>query len=275
MTRQKACRLPKILEKSGFSPAPYGDSGEENRASLKLKGFLSADLMRAARVWASGHPRKASSPIGWGQQRVHAVKGLIFATLAASLLGSVSALAQSQSIQPASVERSTIGKIAGKTLYAADGSSLTFFAYQGGLAREIHTATGATVIETYALKSTDAGTVSDSEGASPAGTFRITAAGLAADYNDGRSEILASNGAGMRMTMHGAAGDLTCTAFYPEGHRFTDAERTAALIDVSALNVPQDSTRNGCEPEITREAHARTHRHTAQSDETVVARLPE
>jgi hypothetical protein len=207
---------------------------------------------------------------------VRAVKGLIFATLAASLLGSVSALAQSDSIRPASAEQSTIAKIAGKKFTSADGSSLTFLAYQGGMAREIHTANGATIIETYALKDADAGTVSDADGGSrPAGTFKITTAGFTADYNDGRSEMLASNGAGgMRMTLHSASGELTCTAFYPEGHRFSDAERQAALIDVSALDVPRAAMRNGCEPEVTREARAKMHRRAAQSDETVVARLP-
>ena len=204
------------------------------------------------------------------------MKGLIFATLAASLLGSVSALAQSDFMQRASVEQSTMAKIAGKKFTAADGSSLTFLAYQGGLAREIHTANGATIIETYTLKDADAGTVSDAEGGSrPAGTFKITAAGFTADYNDGHSEMLAPNGAGMQMMLHSAAGDLTCMAFYPEGHRFSDAERRAALIDVSALDVPQTSMRNGCGPEITREARAKSRRHTAQSYETVVARLPE
>ena len=197
------------------------------------------------------------------------MKGLIVATLAASLLGSVCAVAQS-------ADRTTIAKIAGKKFYAADGSSLTFLAYKSGLAREIHTANGATIIETYSLKAADAGTVSDADGGSrPAGTFKITAAGFTADYNDGRSELLSSNGAGgMRMMLHSASGELTCTAFYPEGHRFSDAERQAALIDVSALDVPRAAMRNGCEPDVTREARAKTHRRTAQSDETVVARLP-
>jgi hypothetical protein len=199
---------------------------------------------------------------------VRAVKGLIFATLAVSVLGSVSALAQSASVQ------STIDGIAGKKFYAADGSSMTFLAYRGGLAREIHTANGATLIATYSLKNSGAGTVSDAEGGSrPAGTFKITAAGLTADYNDGHSEMLASDGAGVRMILHSASGDLTCTAFYPEGHRFSDAERKAALIDISALNVSQASTGNSCEPEVMREAQTR--RHTAQSGETVVARLPD
>lgn len=204
------------------------------------------------------------------------MKGLIFATLAASLLGSVSALAQSYSMQPASAERSTIEKIAGKKFTAADGSSLTFLAYQGGMAREIHTANGATLIETYALKDGDAGIVSDADsGNRPAGTFKITAAGFTTDYNDGRSEMLTSNRAGeLRMMLHTASGELSCTAFYPAGHRFSDAERQAALIDVSALNVPRESMRNGCEPDVTREARAKMHRRTAQSDETVVARLP-
>lgn len=205
------------------------------------------------------------------------VKGLIVATLAASLLGSVSALAQSHSIRQASAEQSTIGKIAGKKFTAADGSSLTFLVYRGGLAREIHTANGAVLIQTYALNDSNAGTVSDPEGGNgPAGTFKITAQGLAAEYKDGRSEMLAPSGAdGMRMMLRSADGEMTCTAFYPEGHRFSDAERSAALIDVSALDLPQGSARNGCEPEVTHEARAKTHRRSAQSDESVVARLPE
>ena len=196
------------------------------------------------------------------------MKGLIFATLAAGLLGTVSALAHTDSM---------VDQIAGKKFTAADGSSMTFLVYQGGLAREIHTANGQTLIETYSLKARDAGTVSDADsGSAPAGTFKITAAGLTAEYADGHSEMLAPNGAGgMRMMLHGAGGELTCTAFYPEGHRFSDAERQAALIDVSALDVPQSSMRNGCEPQVTREARAKSHRRSAQSDETVVARLPE
>ena len=193
------------------------------------------------------------------------MKGLIIATLAASLLGNVSAFAQSDSM---------VDKMAGKTFTAADGSSMTFLVYRGGMAREIHTANGQTLIETYSLKT---GAVSDADGGSaPAGTFRITAAGLSAQYNDGHSEMLASNGAGsVRMMVRDAGGDLTCTAFYPDGHRFSDADRQAALIDVSALDIPQGSMRNGCEPQVTREAHTKAHRHTAQNDETVVARLPE
>ena len=196
------------------------------------------------------------------------MKGLIVATLAASLLGSVCAVAQS-------ADRTTIAKIAGKKFYAADGSSLTFLAYKGGLAREIHTANGAVQIETYALS---AGTVSDAEaGNDPSGTFQITDAGLAADYKDGRSELLAPSGAGsMRMMLRGTTGEVSCTAWYPEGHRFSDAERNAALIDVSAnLALDESSTHNSCAPEPVREAHAHAHRRTAQSEETVVARLPD
>src|SRR5271156_6424646 len=124
MTRQKACRTSKILKKSGFSPTPYGVSDEENRASLKLQGFPSTDLMRAGGECIPGYPRKALSPVARGLRKVHAVKRLLFATLAASLLGSVTAFAQSDAVQPASVEQSTIAKIAGKKFTAADGSSL-------------------------------------------------------------------------------------------------------------------------------------------------------
>ena len=197
------------------------------------------------------------------------MKKLIVATLAASLLSSVGALADSAS---------PIAKISGKKFTAADGSSLTFLTYQGGLAREIHTANGAVLIETYALSASNAGTVSDPEGgAGSAGTFTITAAGLTADFKDGRSELLAPNGAdGMRMMVRSTDGELSCTAWYPQGHRFTDAERQAALIDVSAnLALNEASARNSCTPEPVREARAHSHHRTAQNGETVVARLPD
>lgn len=199
------------------------------------------------------------------------MKGLIFATLAVSLLGGASALAQ---------EPSVVGKITGKTFYAADGSSLAFLAYRGGLAREIHTASGAVIIETLALKDRDGGTVSVSEdGSAPAGTFKLTGTTLATDYKDGRSELLTANGSGaLEMVVHDADGALTCTAWYPQGHRFSEAEMKAALIDVSArldLDTPNAAPQQSCAPSATREARAHLHRHTAQNAGTVITHLPE
>ena len=214
------------------------------------------------------------------------MKGLVSATLLASLLGCVGAYAQ-----PAAdgVQHSAIGKIPGKKFYTADGASLTFVAFKGGLAREIHEPDGAVVIQTFSLSGGKTGTVSDAEGGSKAaGTFQLTQDGLTTKYNDGRLESLSPNSTGgMAMELRGSAGDRVCTAWYPEGHRFSDSERQAALIDVSErldLDVPLSPTNHGCDPvsNQTREAKAHAHHRVAQSttssshsDESVVVRLPE
>jgi hypothetical protein len=203
------------------------------------------------------------------------MKGLIFATLAMTLLGGASALAQSHS-----AESSVVGKIAGKTFYAVDGSSLSFLAYQGGLAREIHTANGAVIIETLALKNRAGGTVSVSEdGSASAGTFKLTGTALAMDYKDGRSELLTANeSGGLELVAHDVTGKLTCTAWYQQGHHFSEADVEAALIEVSAgldLDTPPTAARESCAPGVMREARGRAHRRTAQNSGTVTARLPE
>jgi hypothetical protein len=98
------------------------------------------------------------------------------------------------------------------------------------------------------------------------------------DYKDGRSELLTANETGsLEIVAHDAGGALTCTAWYPQGHRFSDAEMKAALIDVSAkldLDGPR-AENSSCAPSPTREAHARVHHRTAQNGEAVVARIPE
>ena len=213
------------------------------------------------------------------------MKGLLSATLAASLLCGAGA----QAAAADGAQQSAIGKIAGKKFYSADGASLTFIAFEGGLAREIHEPDGAVVIQTFMLTSSKTGTVSDAEGGSTAaGNFELTEAGLATEYSDGRSETLAPNSAGgMAMELRGSAGDRICTAWFPEGHRFSDAERRAALIEVSDrldLDVPHATAKHGCDPELnaTHETQAYAHHRVAQSakssshpDESVVAKFPE
>ena len=199
------------------------------------------------------------------------MKGLIFATLAMTLLGGTVAQAN-----PAN-EPAMIGKITGKTFYAADGSSLSFLAYQGGMAREIHTANGAVLIETLALTNGNGGTVATADsGSAPAGTFKLTATALVTDYRDGHSEMLSPNGAGgMEITSRSAAGDVMCTAWYPQGHRFSPAEMNAALIDVAARLDLNETAHHSCDSVTTREAHTHGRRHVAQGNAAVVARLPE
>ena len=68
-----------------------------------------------------------------------------------------------------------------------------------------------------------------------AGLFRITATGIAAAYADGRSEVLALNGAGgVSMVMTAPTGDVSCRTWYPAGHQFSVTERKAALAEYAA-----------------------------------------
>jgi hypothetical protein len=211
------------------------------------------------------------------------MKGLVSVALAASL-SCVGAFAQSAGSAP----QTTIGKIAGKKFVSADGASLTIVAFKGGLAREIHEPDGAVVIETFALANGRTGTVSDAEDSSrTAGRFQLTPAGLTTIYSDGRSETMIANAmGGVSMELRGSAGERTCTAWYPEGHRFSDAERQVALLDIADrldLDAPQSSAKQSCDPDsgTTHEAQTHARRHVAQTapsshrGESVVARLPE
>jgi hypothetical protein len=156
------------------------------------------------------------------------VKGLISLTLVASLLGSVSAFAQSDNVP------SGISRISGQKFYAADGSSLTFFVYAGGLAREIHSPDGSALVEVFAFKSEDGGTVSESEDTNEvAGKFQLTSDGLATEYNDGHVELLTQSGDALSMMTNSPEAGKVCTAWYPEGHHFSDTERRTAVFEAA------------------------------------------
>jgi len=198
------------------------------------------------------------------------VKGLISLTLAASLLGSVSAFAQSDSAP------SGISRISGQKFYAADGSSLTFFVYAGGLAREIHTPDGSALVEVFAFKTDDGGTVSESEDTSEvAGKFQLTGDGMATEYNDGRMELLTQSGEALSMMTNSPEAGKVCTAWYPEGHRFSDTERRAAIFEVTdklgldEQDAAEAAVKHSCDAPLgaTREANA-------SEPEKIAARAP-
>ncbi|HWY65612.1 MAG TPA: glycosyl hydrolase 108 family protein [Rhizomicrobium sp.] len=175
---------------------------------------------------------------------------LLYATLAVSLLGSSAAFGRelSNPVIP------KLAGLAGKSLSAVDGSMLALAPAQGGLAREITVPDGRTKKTFFVLLNDRLGTVSegrDGGGRTVAGVFRVTGTGIAAEYADGRSEILALNGAGgVSMVMHAPTGDVNCMAWYPAGHRFSVAERKAALADYArrlGMDAPRRSgVKHGC-----------------------------
>ena len=200
------------------------------------------------------------------------MKGLLSLTLAASLLGGVSAYAQSDSVQGGDpMTNPGVAKIAGKKFIAADGTALTVLAFPGGLAREIDYPGGAVRVKVFALQGANSGSVADeSENSGAAGSFQLTDTGITTDYNDGSSEVLVANNAGgVSLVANAPSGESVCTAWYPEGHRFSAQERQAELIRVSDSFSPGPThVEHGCgKPQgIVREAEAMPRhlgRHTA------------
>jgi hypothetical protein len=196
---------------------------------------------------------------------------LLCAALAVSLLGSSAAFGRSgvpsarspsheelSDTEPASPGIHKLADLAVKSLSAIDGSTLTLAPAQGGLAREIVVPDGRVKKTRFVLLNDKLGTVSESGAGGDwnvAGVFRVTDTGIAAAYADGRSEALMLNGSGgVSMVMNAPTGDVDCMAWYPAGHRFSVAERKAALaeyarrlgIDEPRRGMPGLPVKRGC-----------------------------
>jgi hypothetical protein len=204
-------------------------------------------------------PSKIRWPKGMGLIR------LLCVALAVSLLGSSAARSgvpsgrgpsQLSHVEPASIQK--LADLAVKTLSAIDGSTLTLTPAEGGLAREIVVPDGRVKKTLFVPLNDKLGTVSESGaggGWNVAGVFRFTGTGIAAAYADGRSEVLMLNGSGgVSMVMNAPTGDADCMAWYPAGHRFSVAERKAALaeyarrlgIDEPRRDMPGLSVKQAC-----------------------------
>jgi hypothetical protein len=207
------------------------------------------------------------SKIGWSKG-IGLIR-LLCAALAVSLLGSSAALGRSgvpsgrspshrelPDTEPASPGIHKLADLVVKTLSAIDGSTFTLVPAQGGLAREIVVPDGRVKKTLFVLLNDKLGTVSEGGaggGWNVAGIFRVTDTGIAAAYADGRSEVLMLNGAGgVSMVMNAPTGDAACMAWYPAGHRFSAAERKAALAEyakrlgIDESRSPGLSVKQGC-----------------------------
>ena len=195
----------------------------------------------------------------------------LYVALAVSLLGSSAALGRSgvpsdhgppdrelSNPGPSAPSIHKLADLTAKNLSAIDGSTLTLTPADGGLAREIVVPDGRVKKTLFALLNDRFGTVSeggDGGGRNVAGVFRVTDTGIAAEYADGRSEMLMLNGSGgVSMVMNAPTGDVICMAWYPAGHRFSVVERKTALavyarrlgINEPRLDVPSLSVKHGC-----------------------------
>ena len=216
------------------------------------------DGSRYEAYFTDGHPRDvtemaAEAPAGAATAMVAAP---VPTTIRANAAETAVANGQNAANSESSARSLNVNDLAGKRLSAIDGSTLALTPGEGGLTREI-VAPGGAVKETHFVFLNDKqGTVYEGgDRNNVAGVFRVTDTGVATDYADGRSETLMLNGSsGVSMTQNAPAGDSTCTAWYPEGHVFSDEERKAALAEYArhlGLQGPRDkqpgaSLKQGC-----------------------------
>ncbi len=120
---------------------------------------------------------------------------------------------------------------AGQKLVAVDGSSMAVAVSANGVMREITTPEAASQKTYFTFLNSRQGAVSDTGDATRvAGLFRLTDSGLAVDFVDGHSELLAPNAAGgLSVTTTLPTRTSYCTAWYREGYSFGAADREAAL----------------------------------------------
>lgn len=147
----------------------------------------------------------------------------------------------------ASAGGSAIANIAGKKLFAVDGSTLALTPTEDGLTRVIVAADGSVKSSTFSFLSEKVGSVSNGDDRSNiTGVFRLTDVEVIANYNDGHSETLYPNRAGgISIMVSSPSGATSCTTWYPEGHRFSVEERKAALAAyASRLGLDSSHGRN-------------------------------
>lgn len=130
-----------------------------------------------------------------------------------------------------STGNSAIANIAGKKLFAVDGSTLALTPTDAGLTRVIVAPDGSIKTSTFSFLSDKVGSVSDGNDRSDiTGVFRLTDVEVIANYNDGHSETLFPNRTGgISIAVSTPSGATSCMTWYPEGHHFSLEERKAAL----------------------------------------------
>ncbi len=185
----------------------------------------------------------APTPAADATQPKPAVKVAVNAPSAAA---SAPSAAGPGATQP-STHSSGIDLLAGKKLFAVDGSTLALTPIEGGLTREIDAPNGTVKKDVFAFVNDRQGTVSEGDDRNNvAGVFRLTEKGIATDYADGRQELLILNSAGgVSMMLLAPSAHPYCVAWYPEGHRFSAEERKAALAqyaDLLGLSDPHRKT---------------------------------
>ena len=181
---------------------------------------------------------------------------VVFAGMTTNGFAATSEGAAAPAKETASALSQSLDGMVGKKLIAIDGSTIALMPAEGGLAREIVGSNGAVQKTMFEFINEKLGTVSDARNvANIIGVFRMTGAGIEAQYADGSSETLAVNPSGGLTIESISTSNDSCTAWYPEGHVFSLDERRAALAQFATrlgLADPADkkavSSKAACAP---------------------------
>lgn len=144
--------------------------------------------------------------------------------------------------------------VAGKKLFAVDGSTVTFTQVDGGLMLATAAPDGTGHNISFNLLNDNLGSITESDDAkNVTGVFRIVGDTIEANFADGRTETVAGNSAGGLTVMLDAPGAKSwCMKWYPQGHGFNDTDKKAALAEyasklgLAAVSKDQAVTRASC-----------------------------
>ena len=121
--------------------------------------------------------------------------------------------------------------LADKKFVAVDGSSIELTEDEQGLSVAVTAADGTGNTRNFDFLSPALGSIYDDKNADKAiGVFRQSDTSLEAEYADGHTETMTANaGGGITISARDGSASLTCLAWYPQGHVFSEGERKMAL----------------------------------------------
>lgn len=121
----------------------------------------------------------------------------------------------------------------GTQLTAVDGATMELGLTDNGFERTLVLPNGNSQEVEFAFANGPVGTVSDGENA--IGVFRAKTDELDIDYADGMAETIGeSSGGGLIDRAHGTDGHAMCTAWYQQGHVFSQGEKQAAVQEYAS-----------------------------------------
>src|SRR5579872_790135 len=176
------------------------------------------------------------------------------AAAAAFLLVGTTGIGAAQTEAPAPAT-SSFDEMVGHKLTAIDGSSIALSPAEGGIAREIVSASGTIQRTYFSFINDKLGTVADaSDIRKVTGVFRRVGDGIQIDYADGSTERLAINPGGGLTLQTISAKATACVSWYPEGHTFSLEERKAALaafaVKLGLADVSSKAPKSDCETPV-------------------------